>query len=122
MDGAFGAVYLCISCAMSFDTPRGLGSHKSKRRCQIVSESPGRPTDHSKKRIFVDDVALQDDGVDASVSSGNELGPTSVHEETDARAETEYTTDFYELPAGESSSIYYNYDCDCDCVIVSCTE
>ena len=36
------------------------------------------------------------------------MGPTSVHGETGAGVETEYTAD--ELPAGESQSIYY--DCD----------
>ena len=95
---------------MSFRTPRGLGIHKSKKLCQIVSASPGRPTDHSRKRKFVDDVVLQDDGGDASVSSGDEIGPTSMHEETDARAES--AADDYELPAGESNSIYYDYDVD----------
>jgi hypothetical protein len=53
---------------------------------------------------------LQDDGVDASVSSGDEIGPTSLHEDTDARAES--AADDYELPAGESNSIYYDYDLD----------
>ncbi len=81
------------------------GIHKSKRPCQIISDSPGYPPDHSRKGKFVDDVVLQDDGVVASVSSGDEIGPTSVHEGTDARAETEYTADDYELPAGASNSI-----------------
>jgi hypothetical protein len=35
-----------------------------------------------------------------------------VHEATGARVETEYTADDYELPAGETRSIYY--DCDWD--------
>ncbi len=104
-----------MSCAASFDTARGIGIFKAKKRSQVVSKSPvifARPKTHSRKRKFSDEVVLQEDGAEASVTSRDEVGPTSVHEETGARVETEYTADDYELPAGESHSIYY--DCDWD--------
>ena len=74
MDGASGAVFLCVSCG----------------------------------RCVSDQAVVQAYGADVSVSSGDEMSPTSVHGETGAGVETEYTAD--ELPAGESQSIYY--DCD----------
>ncbi len=96
----------------SFDTARGLGIHKSKKHGLVVSESPvcARPSSHSRKRKIYDQVVVQAYSADASVSSGDEMGPTSVHEETGARVEPEYTADYYELPAGESHSIYYYCD------------
>ncbi len=102
--------------------------HKSKKHGLVVSESPGlaRPT-HSRKRKVSDQVVVQAYGADVSVSSGDEMGPTSVHEETGACVETEYTADEtehtaddYELPAGESHSIYY--DCDWSDYFVCRTE
>ena len=112
MDGASGAVYLCLSCGVSFDCARGLNVHKSKKHGLVVSESRvfAGPSTHSRKRKVSHQVVVQTYGADASVSSGDEMGPTSVHEETGAGVETEYTADDYEFPAGERHIIYY--DCN----------
>ena len=96
MDGASGAVYLCLSCGVSFDCARGLNVHKSKKHGLVVSESrvfaPHR--NHSRKRKVSEQVVD-----DASVSSGDEMGPTGVHEETGAGGETEYSADATEYTA-----------------------
>ena len=112
MDGASGSgsVYSCLSCSASFDCARGLNVHKSKKHGLVESA----PHTRNRKRKVSAQVVV---GADAYVSSGDEMGTTSVHEETGAGGETEYsadateyTADDYELPAGESHSAFN--DCD----------
>jgi hypothetical protein len=102
MDGASGAMFLCVSCVRSLQEKHGL----------VLSESPvicARPSTHGTKRKIDDQIVVQ------AYGSVDQMGPTSVHEETGAGVETEYTADEteytaddYELPAGESNSIYYD--------------
>ena len=111
MDGASGSgsVYLCLSCSASFDCARGLNVHKTKKHGLVESA----PHTRNRKRKVSAQVVV---GADAYVSSWDE--ETGAGGETEYSADateysadaTEYTADDYELPAGESHSVYY--DCD----------